>query len=461
MSDEVIQQPGSELPQDSHATVEAIEPEAIKTVRIQATLVAKLNLADFQNSVPVIRELRLINDSDQKYSRLELQLLSDPLVFKPKTWHIDALGPGTLLPIPGLDLQIDGALLARLTEAESVAVTFVLTSLGNGDEERQEVTRLELTLELLPRNQWGGLSHLPDMTAAFVQPNDLAVERLLKKAAELLRDQDKNPALNGYSSGSAHAWEIASAIWAAVASLKLDYALPPASFEQFGQKVRSPSHILESGLATCFDLSLLFCAALEQAGLNPLLIFTRGHAFSGFWLKAEEFSNSTVDDITALRKRMKLNELKLFETTLITQPNIPSLSYAIERGAQHLAEGQEQEFELALDIRRARLQRIKPLATTEAAPALGTASSEQNQAGQELLIDLPPELPDEAPVEVDVASLDPKDRLARWQRKLLDLSLRNNLLNFKAGKKAVRLEAPDAAALEDILASGQQLKLHT
>ncbi|MED5631516.1 DUF4011 domain-containing protein, partial [Enterobacter hormaechei] len=81
--------------------------------------------------------------------------------------------------------------------------------------------------------------------------------------------------------------------------------------------------------------------------------------------------------------------------------------------------------------------------------------------GQELLIDLPPELPDEAPVEVDVASLDPKDRLARRQRKLLDLSLRNNLLNFKAGKKAVRLEAPDAAALENILASGQQLKLHT
>lgn len=94
MSDEVIQQPGSELPQDSHATVEAIEPEAIKTVRIQATLVAKLNLADFQNSVPVIRELRLINDSDQKYSRLELQLLSDPLVFKPKTWHI---GPARVL----------------------------------------------------------------------------------------------------------------------------------------------------------------------------------------------------------------------------------------------------------------------------------------------------------------------------------------------------------------------------
>ena len=54
MSDEVVEQPGNELPQDPHATVGAIEPETIKTVRIHSTLVVKLNLADFQNSVPVI-----------------------------------------------------------------------------------------------------------------------------------------------------------------------------------------------------------------------------------------------------------------------------------------------------------------------------------------------------------------------------------------------------------------------
>ncbi|MCY1290431.1 hypothetical protein D9M70_395770 [compost metagenome] len=59
----------------------------------------------------------------------------------------------------------------------------------------------------------------------------------------------------------------------------LDYALPPASFERDGQKVRSPSHLAEHGLATCFDLTMLFCALLEQAGLNPLIIFTHGHAF--------------------------------------------------------------------------------------------------------------------------------------------------------------------------------------
>ena len=103
MNDEGIEQPGSELPQDSDAVVHSAEPTQPKAVHLRATLVAKLNLADFQNSVPVIRELRQVNDTDQKYTDLELQLSSDPLVFKPKTWHIDALGPGTFLsPAPGL-----------------------------------------------------------------------------------------------------------------------------------------------------------------------------------------------------------------------------------------------------------------------------------------------------------------------------------------------------------------------
>ncbi|WP_331715163.1 hypothetical protein [Pseudomonas arsenicoxydans] len=65
--------------------------------------------------------------------------------------------------------------------------------------------------------------------------------------------------------------------------MKLDYALPPASFEQSGQKIRSPDQIADFGLATCLDLTLLFCAALEQIGLNPVIVFTHGHAFAGLW----------------------------------------------------------------------------------------------------------------------------------------------------------------------------------
>ncbi|MEB0259982.1 DUF4011 domain-containing protein, partial [Undibacterium sp. 5I1] len=66
-----------------------------------------------------------------------------------------------------------------------------------------------------------------------------------------------------------------------------------------------------------------------------------------------------------------------------------------------------------------------------------------------------PDLPDDP--ETDGEREDKgqaENRLIRWQRKLLDLSMRNNLLNFHPGKKAIRLDAPDPGLLEDLLAEG-------
>ena len=63
---------------------------------------------------------------------------------------------------------------------------------------------------------------------------------------------------------------------------------------------------------------------------------------------------------------------------------------------------------------------------------------------------------EESVVEDAHASL---TRLEKWKRKLLDLSLRNKLLNFKAGKGAVRLVCPDPGMLEDKLAAGEKLRL--
>lgn len=303
---------------NNNLTIETHETQFKQS--IEATLVAKLNLANFQNAVPVLRELSVVHEAAEEVTALELRLESAPAFLKPKRWRIDVLRAGERCHITDLDVQLDGALLSRLTEAEHATVSLVLYRTG---EVPEELVRLERPVELLPRNQWGGLSHLPDMIAAFVQPNEPAVERLLKQTAEVLRKYGKHSALNGYDGGSKRAWELTSGIWSAVAAMGLDYALPPASFEHTGQKIRGPGQIAESGLATCLDLALLFCAAIEQVGLNPLLVITKGHAFAGVWLKPEEFSTTVVDDITALRKRVKLKELVLFETTVVTHRPAP------------------------------------------------------------------------------------------------------------------------------------------
>lgn len=440
------QSASSEAPTD-----ETPEP----AVKLEVTVAAKLNLADFQNSVPVLRELAVLNEPDADLHELELSISAEPAFLRSKTWRMDFVGAQQRCRLSDLDIQLDGALFSRLTEAEPAVVSLTLRSRRNP---AVELAREEVRVELLARNQWGGLAYLPDMVAAFIQPNEPFIDKLLSRAAELLRDAGKDPSLNGYHGGAKHAWEIASALWAAIGSMGINYALPPASFEHVGQKVRSPGQIAEGGVATCLDLTLLFAAALEQAGLNPVLVFTHGHSFAGVWLKKEEFTTTVVDDVTALRKRIRLKELVVFETTLATQRPLPPFSFATDRGAAQLAEEHEQAFELCVDVRRARMQRIKPLASTDGVAATAGQRA-QPPTGIPAVEDAPdlPEEPDNA--DDEAVPERPEDRLSRWQRKLLDLSLRNNLLSFKSTKRAVRLDAPDPGQLEDILAEGHVLKL--
>lgn len=59
---------------------------------------------------------------------------------------------------------------------------------------------------------------------------------------------------------------------------------------------------------------------------------------------------------------------------------------------------------------------------------------------------------EEAALQVDERQL---TRQQLWERKLLDFSLRNNLLNTRLGKRAVQLISFDTAHLEDLLQSGE------
>ena len=49
-----------------------------------------------------------------------------------------------------------------------------------------------------------------------------------------------------------------------------------------------------------------------------------------------------------------------------------------------------------------------------------------------------------------------KNRVARWTQKLLDLSLRNRLLNARDSKQILPLAVDDVASLEDTLARSEE-----
>ncbi|MCA9172668.1 MAG: DUF4011 domain-containing protein, partial [Planctomycetales bacterium] len=64
-----------------------------------------------------------------------------------------------------------------------------------------------------------------------------------------------------------------------------------------------------------------------------------------------------------------------------------------------------------------------------------------------------------APSEVEQRPSTAAGRIDRWQRKLLDLSLRNRLLSFRASKDTVPIVCPKISQLEDRLAGGERMRL--
>lgn len=191
----------------------SVEEVVEQPIRIQAAFSPNFNLAFFQNSVPGMLELTLLNDSDQGLSDLTLTISSTHAFLKTKTWHIDAISPGQKFHISDCDVQLHSAMLGRLNEAGSVHVSLTLTS------NDKLLADCEHLIELLPRMQWSGIGHMPEMIAAYVLPNDTQMERLLKKSAAILRHHKKDVALDGCAGGPKRAWELASSIWAAIGAM--------------------------------------------------------------------------------------------------------------------------------------------------------------------------------------------------------------------------------------------------
>ncbi len=123
-------------------------PVVAKKIGINAVFMPKFNLAFYQNSVPVLLELAVVNNSDRDRHELTLTLSSSPPFIKIKSWHVDTIASGQKLNISDRGLQLDGALLGRLNESEVVQLSLVLMSDG------ESVAYYEQTIELLPRNQW-------------------------------------------------------------------------------------------------------------------------------------------------------------------------------------------------------------------------------------------------------------------------------------------------------------------
>lgn len=435
---------------EQDAALSRAEGEAI---RIIATMAPKITFASHQNDIPAILDLVVENGTGADLEDVSLSVSAEPEVLGARTWTFDRIAAGGQGRPRDRNVPLAGGLLDRLTDRLRADVKFTLQHRG------EILAQTSTAVMALARNEWGGSRYMPELLAAFVSPNDPAVQRFLKKASGVLSASGKDGSLEGYQRKSrSRVWEIMSGIWAAVSVRGLTYAVPPASFETTGQKIRLPSEIEETGLATCLDTAVLFAAAFEQAGLHPVIVFTKDHALAGAWLQPQYFPTLTVDDPVTVRKAVALDELVIFETTMATTDHPLPFSKAIAEGKRQLSETNDDRFIYAIDIRQARRRGIQPLSSL-ASPALaaeGEQSAERVVPPLDAIPDLPPFDP---PEEMDEAEKTPEERLDVWRRSLLDLSKRNRLLNLRPSASAIPIFCPDTGGLEDLIAEGKRIRI--
>ncbi len=410
-----------------------------------------INYAFQQNAIPVVKELRFQNDGVARKD-LVIRVSTEPAFAAPAEIRLQSVEANGEFRVSPLDLKLSPGFLAELNEK---VAGWLKVEVVEGDTVLCARTD---AVSLLARNEWCGLVSLPEILAAFILPNDPAVMPILSRASDLLRESTGRAALNGYQDKSRkRAWAQVAAIYRAVAELGIRYVSPPASFEQSGQKVSFPSRIVVERFGTCLDLTLLFAACCERAGLHPLVLMHEGHAYAGCWLEEHTFPDSAAEGADALQQCRKLEAeeiITVFETTIVAGEAPGQLADAERLAREHLQT--EKPFRLALDVRRARLARIVPLPIPGASPDPAWPGSASTPTTVEGIGDR-----DFAtPVGLTTASAPkPATRIDQWKSRLLDLSLRNRLLNFRETKSTIRLLSAAPEHVEDELAAETEIAL--
>ena len=406
------------------------------------------SLAAQQNAYELFGKMRLVYslDTDEGeqpiYKNLTVKLESDGNFIKPESWEISQISPGQSLSLQERRIHIKHETLLQLTDPVEVQFKLSITSSDHAENILYEVTDL---ITILPFNFWGGYSRQPELLAAFVKPNGVYVESLVKSVTELLEKSGYGRTADGYQSNDREKpYQMVAALWNIIGAQKIAYVSPPPSYVYQGQMIRMASAISNRRMGACLDLSVLFASCLECMGLNTVIALTQDHAFVGVWLIDKMFPLLTNDEPMELRKRVDSYDLVFFETTMVTNSVLPTFRQACDHARSLIAEEVSDEFVYAIDIAQARSNKISPLATHEER-AEETIADQVNQ-----VLAQPPVLP---PVRLEEQVIDetPETRIQVWQRKLLDLTKRNSLLSFKERSAGVRIFCPDIGRMEDLL----------
>jgi hypothetical protein len=118
-------------------------------ILVECIAAKNVNLAFYDNGVPLIRELSVANFSDADVSNLEVHLSSEPSFISAGVWRIDRIASKDTHHLKVIDLKLDHGFLAALTTSRRGEIRIRIESAGATLAEKH------IDVNLMPPSHWG------------------------------------------------------------------------------------------------------------------------------------------------------------------------------------------------------------------------------------------------------------------------------------------------------------------
>ena len=391
-----------------------------------------------QNNITPVKRLYVKNSSDEDKENIKIKISSSPAFLLP-TEITDIRLPRRTTAKFETEVQLSPIFLVGLDKTEDGEICMQVTD-GNDSV----VAEQKFPVQLLPFNACNFVED-PGCLAAFVR-RTAELNKLLNLAGRKVESWGLS-SCTGYSGTRNNVRNFFAACYSVLA----DQKFTAAEIRKDADVAIIADHreTLISKIASPLELALMLAALVEANGQNAIIAMMNGKWYAGCFLINECLPNLIGDDADMLRKK---SERGVSDLSLVMVDDLfGGIAFEKAEKSAQASIKKDAEVDFIVDVKRARIMHIFPL--PERVRKEGGYDLRQSK---DYYTDLAPKQLKEYGGEIGGEK--EISRVTQWERRLLDMDMRNSLLNFKVSQTAVKLLVP---SLEDFIENVGEIKSFT
>lgn len=228
--------------------------------------------------------------SSENYTNLRVEVAVDGLTSNQT--KIISIKPGGNMFTMGPDITDEG--FQKLKQSHKFPVAIKVADIGIDQnqnkvllDDQKEV--MFYSVEDMIWNDKG--SDNANYVVRLIDKDKPEIKSLVRKAADHMKEVGgKSNAMVGQLADNTEVIQQMQAIFLAMEKdYKIRYVLAPYSYDSNEiQKIKTPAEVINQQSGLCIELAMTMAAALENVGLNPVIIITQDHAWPGVKLNAAD-----------------------------------------------------------------------------------------------------------------------------------------------------------------------------